>query len=171
MAAQEPIALRPIFQPRPDRDDVAAMYALQVLSWKVVKRESGCWEWTGRRSEDGYGVVEVGDKTVRVTRLVYSLCVADVPDELLACHTCDNPPCCRPGHLFLGTHQDNARDMVAKGRRRGNYGKLKPDQVKQIRLRAGSCAKDVVGPLAAEFGVSVNTIIDIVARRSWKEIV
>ena len=172
MAAQEPIALRPVFQPRPDRSDVATIYTLWMLSWKIVKRASGCWEWTGRRSEAGYGVVQIdnGTGTARVTRMIYALCIADVPEHLLVCHHCDFPPCCNPAHLFLGTHSDNARDMVAKGRRGGNCGKLTPDQVKRIRLRAGSCSKDVIVPIAEEFGVSPNTIIDVVLRRSWKGI-
>lgn len=86
---------------------------------------AGCWEWSGLRSARGYG--RFGHDSRRAHRIAWELTFGPVPDGLLVCHTCDNPPCIRPEHLFLGTDADNARDMVAKGR--GRYGPLAPSRV------------------------------------------
>lgn len=76
----------------------------------------GCWVWTaGRRG--GYGDFYTGGKTVRAHRLAYKLWVAPVVGpRAFVCHRCDNPWCVNPEHLFVGTHRDNMRDMVEKGR-------------------------------------------------------
>lgn len=80
-----------------------------------------CWEWTGARDADGYGQLH-GDHT-RANRAAYVEWVGPIPDGLWVCHRCDNPPCINPEHLFLGTPQDNAVDMVSKNR----HGKYDPN--------------------------------------------
>jgi hypothetical protein len=84
--------------------------------WSRVTRGDGCWEWTGTRDDAGYGKFEYLTVTYRVHRLSWSLENGSIPDGLLICHNCDNPPCVRPDHLFLGTQQDNVDDMWDKGR-------------------------------------------------------
>lgn len=76
-----------------------------------------CWDWNGRKmnSRFPYGVLDVGRKQIRAHRLSFSIHNSD-PMELLVCHKCDNPPCCNPDHLFLGTIAENIKDCVSKGR-------------------------------------------------------
>ncbi len=87
--------------------------------WPKVRRGEGCWEWTGARSAKGYGRLTAGrrgDGYLRTHRLSFELAYGPVPDGLFVLHRCDNPPCVRPDHLFLGTKSDNMRDAVSKGR-------------------------------------------------------
>jgi len=88
--------------------------------WAKVDRRGldECWEWQGSRTGRGrYGNVKVDSYTNAPShRVAWELTNGPVPEELCVCHRCDNPPCCNPAHLFLGTHQDNMIDKVAKGR-------------------------------------------------------
>ena len=94
------------------------------LAAGLVKSPSGCLEWTKGSSEDGYGTIRVNGQTNMTHRLAWELANGLIPDGLLVLHHCDNPPCCETeptegypdGHLFLGTHGDNMRDMAGKGR-------------------------------------------------------
>lgn len=75
-----------------------------------------CWEWQGPRSREGYGNTYENGRNIRAHRWAWERFVGPIPEGILVCHSCDNPPCVNPFHLFLGTHMDNMRDMVAKGR-------------------------------------------------------
>lgn len=90
--------------------------------WEKVDRRSPdeCWPWLGRaRTSFGYGAFAIGrDRANRAHRIAWELTNGPVPVGLSALHRCDNPPCCNPAHLFLGTQADNIADMVAKGRHR-----------------------------------------------------
>lgn len=74
---------------------------------------SGCLEWTGCLNRGGYG--RVGRGQHNASRVAYRLFKGD-PGDLLVCHSCDNPICVNPEHLWLGTPSDNMRDCVSKGR-------------------------------------------------------
>jgi hypothetical protein len=79
---------------------------------KVIKHEEGCWEWKGAKHDHGYGKI---DKML-ASHASWLIHFGPVPDGLEVCHTCDNPECTRPDHLWLGTHGDNMRDAFSKGR-------------------------------------------------------
>lgn len=89
--------------------------------WSYVdKSGDGCWPWTAGYSGPGYGVFH----SKGTHRVAYELAYGEIPVGKLICHKCDNPACCRPDHLFVGTHKDNSQDMTKKGRARGlNSGK------------------------------------------------
>lgn len=83
---------------------------------------SGCWEWTGYRDRDGYGKVRVRairSAPIAAHRIAYERAKGPVPPGMFVCHACDNPPCCNPDHLWLGTNRENQNDAVAKGRHQG----------------------------------------------------
>jgi hypothetical protein len=87
--------------------------------WSKVDKSGECWVWTAKAlCENGYGRFYVGKKPLRAHRYSWELANGPITDGLFVCHRCDNPPCVNPAHLFLGTHQDNMQDMVAKGRSR-----------------------------------------------------
>lgn len=87
--------------------------------WSKIDRSGGpaaCWPWIAGHNRDGYGSFRVDDHTELAHRVAWAEANGPVPDGMDVLHTCDNPPCCNPRHLFLGTAADNARDSVAKGR-------------------------------------------------------
>jgi predicted XRE-type DNA-binding protein len=75
-----------------------------------------CWPWAGACFTHGYGAARYRGATWVVHRLVWTLTHGPIPPGLFVCHTCDNPPCCNPAHLWLGTIADNNADKVRKGR-------------------------------------------------------
>jgi hypothetical protein len=156
------------------RVDPVAMYHR-----RVIKRD-GCWGWRGKTDRRGYPFFELkrGGSIVmyRAHRLSYEIHTGPIPDGLNILHHCDNPPCTRPDHLFVGTHQDNTNDMLSKGREsRGEnrpLAKLTTDQVANIlsRLAVQPRPRGVLTAIARAFNVSVSTICDIDQGVSWKHI-
>lgn len=85
--------------------------------WSRVDRQGPgeCWPWLASRFKDGYGQFRLGSHS-RAHRISWTLTFGDIPPGLCVLHRCDNPACCNPAHLFLGTNLDNVADMIAKGR-------------------------------------------------------
>ena len=142
---------------------------------KYVKADSGCWEWIAAKHE-GYGIIRYGPKYMLSHRAAYVLYVGEIPNGLLVCHHCDNPGCVNPEHLFLGTQKDNMRDCANKGRCKSKgapgekhwHAKLTKDKVGVIRAMWLGGARN--GALARMFGVSNQTITDVVYYHCWKAI-
>lgn len=158
---------------------------IDVRFWALVKKttDNSCWEWQGRRNEQrgGYGTFSPArGRDYRAHRFAWELTHGAIPDGTDVCHSCDNPPCCRPDHLFLGDAAANVADMVSKGRSTtgSTHGlsKLTEAQVIEIRRRYDAAPKTprgrVLGPdsqpkLAKEFNVSTMTIGLITQRKTW----
>lgn len=83
---------------------------------RVIERPSGCKEWTGLTSTNGYGRIWANRKAYITHRLAWEITKGDIPSGLCVLHACDNPLCCNIDHLWLGTMADNMIDMSAKGR-------------------------------------------------------
>jgi hypothetical protein len=88
--------------------------------WSKVEKTEGCWRWNGNRTTFGYGIVEVSTNPRRRTgahRVSWELHFGPIPEDIDVLHHCDNPPCTRPDHLFLGTDLENQNDAIDKKRR------------------------------------------------------
>lgn len=128
-----------------------------------VRNENECWEWLGPQNNKGYGQFRILGHLF-VHRFSYQYFNGHIIDVgLFVCHSCDNPICVNPNHLFLGTRQDNINDKVKKGR---SSRKVTDDQVREIRLRnhnGEGCSK-----LAASYSLGEKAIRDIVKRKYHK---
>ena len=134
--------------------------------------QTPCWTWTAFRSRDGYGRFRLAGRALRAHRVAWELHHEFIPVGMGVLHKCDNPPCVRDDHLFLGTDADNAADMAAKGRvARGEQhwgAKLTEENVISIFR----CRRDgwTLERLAMQFGVSFQHISDILSRRRWAHV-
>ena len=137
----------------------------------------GCWLWAGRwrGSRTVYGLMSWDGAETLAHRVSYEIHKGPIPAGLIVRHTCDLGVCVNPDHLQTGTHKDNARDMVERGRHRGGQPsgslntatKLNELQVAEIRVRRDS--GETLMALAKEFGVS-DMCIHYVMKTNWRRV-
>ena len=138
---------------------------LTASFWGKVRITPGCWEWTAARNQAGRGILNprlcrkngLSPLAYRISWLIH---FGPIPSGLHVLHSCDNPGCVNPNHLFLGSPLDNTLDMMRK--RRGGKSKLSEDQVRMIR--GDQRPRRVI---AKEYGVSLNQVQKIKSGYSW----
>ena len=149
-------------------------------SHKYKEIENGCWEWQAHLNKGGYGTQVVGSrvdgtrKSTLAHRLFYKLAYGKYNENLCVLHTCDNPKCVNPAHLFLGTRADNHADMLRKGRRVDLRGEARPNaklsekDVKHIKtmLKNGIYQKNI----AELYNVNQTLISAIKTGKVWNHL-
>jgi len=155
----------------------------EILWSKVDKKgEDECWFWLGYKNEDGYGRVQIKDWQYYAHRVIYNLAFPGVieirapkltDEKGFLLHTCDNPACCNPKHLWVGTHRDNMEDKVKKNRQKkfptdsGPRCKLTMQQAREARQlrKEGIPTRE----LAVRFGISLPSMKTLIRGDSYKE--
>lgn len=149
--------------------------------WSKVKKTRGCWIWIGFVDALGYGKFRIGRKVENAHRVAYEIFKGPIKKGLIVCHSCDNPSCVNPKHLWIGTHRDNKMDCVSKGRAYIGgtpprlFGNKHPNSIltsKQIReikrIYTGKYGEQTA--LGKKFGVCRTTIGKIVNGINWRHI-
>ena len=160
----------------------------RLLAKVNVDEESGCWNWQWGKNKKGYGRLSVNGIAQLAHRLIYKETYGEFDKKLFVCHHCDNPGCCNPEHLFLGTNTDNIRDASRKGRMAhgdNHYVRRHPenrvrgsrigaavlteDKVLAIRMQydEGGVTKRELGKL---YGVHETTILALLRRDTWTHV-
>lgn len=151
------------------------------IFWEKVNKDhpTDCWIWTADTSEAGYGQLTIHGEPKAAHRVSWEMHYGPIPPKMCVCHGCDNPPCVRPEHLFLGTNADNNWDTRMKGRinptrgERSHNVKLTKEQVLEIRRVYKRGPNRFVGgtpstfELARTYGVHQVTISNVLLRKSW----
>lgn len=149
---------------------------LEDRFWAKVDKTETCWLWTGAKHNHGYGLIQKGVRgqgLIRATHLSWKLQFGqDIPKKVMLCHTCDNPACVNPAHLFLGDHKANARDMSTKGRwnnqfKFGQKAVAGPARLTVGQVRTILASKKSGSELAKVFGVAKSTINRIKSGKTW----
>ena len=139
------------------------------LAEKTRRDASGCWIWTGAVNRGNYGVIGsgIGKQTIIASRAAWLVHRGSIPADMFVLHTCDNPRCVNPRHLFLGTLQDNMDDMKRKNRsgagERHGMSKLSADQVAAIRTSSLQQKE-----LAKIYRVTQSTISSVRSGDTWR---
>jgi hypothetical protein len=136
---------------------------------KYVDKSGDCWIWTGTKVGNGYGHFRGRNGLILSHRFSYEQYIGPIPEGMNVLHSCDNPVCVNPQHLFLGTHTENMRDMWGKGRKshRGEKNSraiLTLKNVAEIRSMEGEFSRK---ELSERYGVSRSTIGSIITNKSW----
>lgn len=144
-----------------------------------AKGPNECWEWNHERNRKNYGLFYINaggyaaSAGAHIAAAIFS--GMDVKPGLCVCHTCDNPPCVNPAHLWLGTNADNMKDKVAKGRQSRvcgmavPYAKLNDDKVREIRRRHAN--GETIASIIKDYGIKKTVGSAIVHRTKWKHVI
>lgn len=139
-----------------------------------IEITKNCWLWNGYKNNCGYGEFKVNNRMTKAHRFSWSYYYGEIPSGLCVLHSCDNPGCVNPEHLFLGTPKDNAIDRQKKDRGHRPRGeqcanaKLKNEDVIKIRNRINN--NETVMKIAKDYNVSWTTINSIKKQKTWSHI-
>jgi hypothetical protein len=129
---------------------------------------NGCWIWQ-RETHKGYGRIYFDGKRMRAHRASYMAFNGELQEDMSVCHSCDNPTCVNPEHLWLGSHSENMRDGYRKGRVRLPWQKFTAEDVLEIR-RLWATGDFTQKQLAEKFNTSAGYIKVLVNRRAWQHL-
>ena len=144
--------------------------------WKKVNKNApnNCWEWTASLDSKFYGQFRLNGKNILAHRLSWIILVGLIPDNLCVLHKCDNTKCINPDHLWLGTQQDNIKDMFKKGRAKSRIGESNP--ACKLTTKQVLCIKallkngDKLSNVAKLYNINRCTVADIKYGRSWTSV-
>lgn len=139
---------------------------IQCHFWSKVDKSGDCWEWTAGGHKFGYGEFKVNGILYRAHRFSYELHKGKIPEMMGINHTCDNPKCVNPDHLYAGTQAKNMEDRSIHGKNPNRI--LTKDQVIEIKKLLSSGHSQT--SIAKTFGVSQCTIWNIKESKTWKTI-
>lgn len=158
--------------------------APEIRFWEKVEFADDCWEWLAATNPYGYGAFSYRGRGQAAHRVAWMLVNGPIPEGLCVLHKCDNPPCVKPDHLFLGTRGDNLHDAMKKGRWHPGPGvpiqfhvrfgeahsqsKLTEADVLEIRRRTANGERPI--DVAEDYPVKNGTISAIHHRRLWKHL-
>jgi hypothetical protein len=142
--------------------------------WAKVDKAgpNGCWLWTGTKVRLGYGQFRMRNKRWQTHRLAYVLTYGPVPADKFVCHKCDNPTCCNPDHMFVGTPADNMIDKMNKGRApHGELNKMSRYTTAQVleirRLAAAGISERKIREV---LGIGRGSVAQIIAGNTWRHL-
>ena len=147
--------------------------SLEERFWSRADKKSSdeCWEWLGSKLRGGYGNLNQEGHTLQAHRYSYVLHIGDIPKGMLVCHSCDNPGCVNPEHLFLGTHLTNAMDKVSKDRQIKGEGiyNHKIVEADAIRIRELYSQGNLsMRKIAKMFGLCYSETNAVINKRTWR---
>ncbi len=148
---------------------------LRIFFSRLEVCENGCHEYTWGCNDEGYGNFWDEGTCKKAHRFAYEAYYGPIPKNLLVLHTCDNPPCCNPVHLYLGTDADNTRDKILRGRMADTNGEQNPaatiteELVLEIlaHCRYTNLSHDYI---AEEFNITRGHVNNIKMGRAWNRI-
>lgn len=145
----------------------------RLLLKTIVNAQTECWEWQGYKNKGGYGVLSKDNLTYLCHIFSYEQFVGNIPEGLCVCHTCDNPGCVNPSHLFLATNEENSEDRNRKGRTlKGDKSPTATLTEKQVIRIKKMIEKGISNThIGKKFGVTSWTISRIKCGKNWKHVV
>ena len=152
-------------KPAIDESVLSLKKQLSFFSRVLENKETGCWEWNGTTTGNGYGhCMMIGER--KAHRVSYRLHCGDIGPGMVIMHKCDNRICVNPEHLQQGTHKENMADMKEKGRAT----KVKKPRLTEEQVKAIYLSKSSISKLTAEYGMNIRTIERIRSGRLWSSI-